>query len=84
MIRATVALAVVALTGAPMQCTHAADDSIRTEESAGDALWRLAGDFESRAEHAAAMHTLDTLASRYPANRHAAAARAAVAADAGP
>ena len=84
MTRAAVALALATLTGAPMQCAHPPEDSVRTEDSAGDAMWALAQDFEAHGEHAAAVHTLDTLARRYPANRHAQAARLAAASDAGP
>jgi len=60
---------------APLQCSHDPDPSERTEDTAGDALWNLANDFEARGDHAAARHTLETLVTRYPSSRHAPAAR---------
>jgi hypothetical protein len=60
---------------APLQCSHDPDPSVRTEDTAGDALWDLAKDFETRGDHAAARHTLETLVTRYPSSRHTAAAR---------
>jgi len=52
-----------------------ADPSVRTEDTAGDALWDLAKDFEAHGDHAAAMHTLETLVTRYPSSRHAPVAK---------
>jgi len=71
------ALALVLLVGshAPIQCSHDPDPSERIEDTAGDALWDLAKDFEARGDHAAARHTLDTLVTRYPSSRHTPAAR---------
>lgn len=63
---------------APLQCSHDPDSSVRTEDTAGDALWNLAKDFEARGDHAAARHTLETLVTRYPSSRHADAARDAL------
>ena len=60
---------------APLQCSHDPDPSERTEDTAGDALWNLANDFEARGDQAAARHTLETLVTRYPSSRHAPAAR---------
>ncbi len=58
-----------------MQCSHDPDPSTRIEDTAGDALWELAQDFESRGDHAAAQHTLEKLVTRYPSSRHTPAAR---------
>ena len=71
------ALALVALLGshAPLQCSHDPDPSVRTEDTAGDALWDLSKDFDARGDHAAAQHTLETLVTRYPSSRHTAAAK---------
>lgn len=73
----TRALALALLVGsqAPLQCSHDPDPSVRTEDTAGDALWNLAKDFEARGDHAAARHTLETLVTRYPSSRHTAAAK---------
>jgi hypothetical protein len=60
---------------APLQCSHDPDPSVRTEDTAGDALWALAKDFESRGDHVAATHTLEMLVTRYPSSRHAPAAK---------
>ncbi len=62
-------------TRAPLQCSHDPDPSVRTEDTAGDALWNLANDFEQRGDHAAAHHTLETLVTRYPSSRHTPAAK---------
>lgn len=71
------ALALVAMFGvnAPIQCSHEPDPSVRTEDTAGDALWDLAHDFEARGDHTAAQHTLDALVTRYPSSRHKDAAK---------
>jgi len=60
---------------APLQCSHDPDPSERTEDTAGDALWNLANDFETRGEKDAAHQTLEMLVTRYPSSRHAPAAR---------
>jgi hypothetical protein len=71
------AAAAVALFGlhAPLQCSHDPDPSVRTEDTAGDALWDLAKDFEAHGNHEAAEHTLEMIVKRYPSSRHAPAAR---------
>ena len=71
------ALVVIAALGshAPLQCSHDPDPSVRIEDTAGDALWDLAKDFEARGDHAAARHTLETLVTRYPSSRHTPAAK---------
>jgi hypothetical protein len=63
------------VTHAPIQCSHDPDPSERIEDTAGDALWDLAKDFEARGDHAAARHTLETLVTRYPSSRHTPAAK---------
>lgn len=70
-----VALLIVAALQAPVQCSHDPDPSVRTEDTAGDALWDLANDFEAHGDHAAATHTLETLVKRYPSSRHTDAAK---------
>ena len=60
---------------APLQCGHDPDPSERIEDTAGDALWDLAKDFEVKGEHAAAQETLERLVTRYPSSRHTPAAK---------
>ena len=69
------ALLFIAALNAPLQCSHDPDPSERIEDTAGDALWELANDFEARGDHEAARHTLETLATRYPSSRHVPAAK---------
>ena len=64
---------VLALALAPFQC--GGGDSPPREETAGDALWSLAEDFEAHGDHAAQQRTLRYLALRYPSSRHADAAK---------
>lgn len=68
-------IVVLAALHAPIQCSHDPDPSVRTEDTAGDALWDLANDFEARGDHPAATHTLETLVTRYPSSRHTATAK---------
>jgi hypothetical protein len=68
---------------APLQCSHDPDPSVRTEDTAGDALWDLSKDFQARGDHVAAQHTLEVLVSRYPSSRHAPAAKEMLGGDAG-
>jgi TolA-binding protein len=63
----------IAIALAPFQCGGGNEPQL--EETAGDALWNLAEDFEARGEHASAQHTLKVLVERYPSSRHADAAR---------
>lgn len=67
----------VLLTGlAPFQCGGSdPDEPSRIEDSPGDALYRLAGDFEKAGDQAGQVRVLHFLVARYPKNRHAAAAR---------
>jgi len=60
---------------APVQCSHDPDPSERIEDTAGDALWDLANDFDARGDHDAARTTLERLVTRYPSSRHASAAK---------
>lgn len=69
-------LVLAVLGGAPLQCRHDPDPSVRTEDTAGDALWALAQDFRSKGNEDAARQTLAFLVERYPSNRHAPVARA--------
>ncbi|MCL2779259.1 MAG: hypothetical protein FWD73_14785 [Polyangiaceae bacterium] len=65
-----------ALSGAPMQCSRHPSPELRTEDSAGDALWGLAQNFRAKGNEQAARETMRFLVERYPSNRHAPAARA--------
>ena len=60
---------------APVQCAKKPDPSRAREETAGDALYALAHDFEARGEKPAARATLEFLVKRYPSSRFAAAAK---------
>jgi hypothetical protein len=65
----------VTLLHAPLQCTHEPDPNLRSEDTAGDALWALAQDFRARHDEGAARATLQYLAEHYPSSRYAPAAR---------
>lgn len=60
---------------APLQCGKDPDPSLRMEDSAGDALWKLAEDFQAKGNPEARKETLRFLVDHYPSNRHVAAAR---------
>lgn len=60
---------------APFQCGSDPEEPSRLEDSPGDALYRLAGDFEKAGDKAGRVRVLRFLIARYPKNRHAAAAR---------
>jgi hypothetical protein len=66
----------LAVSLAPYQCRREPDPTARREDTAGDALWDLAQDFEAHGNAAAARDTRRFLAERYPSNRHAPEARA--------
>jgi hypothetical protein len=70
-----VAVAALALSLAPIQCTHEPDPALRREDPADEALWNLAKDFDARGDDAAARHTLEVLVARYPSSRFALGAR---------
>lgn len=63
---------------APLQCGKDPDPSLRMEDSAGDALWKLAEDFQSKGDPEARKATLRFLVDHYPSNRYAPAARDAL------
>ena len=69
---ATVALGIAT---APFQCGGGNKDVVR-EETAGDALWSLAEDFEAHGDHDSARRTLEFLVRRYPSSRHVEEAKA--------
>jgi len=73
--KGAVAFAALLALRAPVQCSHDPDPSERIEDTAGDALWDLANDFEARGDHDAARRTLEMLATRYPSSRHTPAAK---------
>ena len=68
------ALAIASL-NAPLQCGGGHDDSLRREDSAGDALYNLAQDFRAKGNEQAYKDTLRYLIEHYPSNRHVTAAR---------
>lgn len=70
--------ALVSLGNAPLQCAKKPDPDLRVEDTAGDALWDLAEDFRAKGNPQAARETLQFLVERYPSNRHADTARAAL------
>lgn len=75
--RALVFSVVLAAAGsAPLQCGHGSSANEKTEDSAGDALWKLAMDFRAKGNEQAAKDTLRYLVEHYPSNRHAFEARA--------
>jgi hypothetical protein len=63
------------LATAPLQCGHSSDASLREDETPGDALWTLAGQFRDAHDESAEKRTLQYLVSRYPASRWVPAAR---------
>lgn len=63
------------LGNAPLQCAREPDPSLRREDTAGDALWDLAETFREKGDLKAEKETLSFLATRYPSNRHALAAK---------
>jgi hypothetical protein len=65
----------MSLSFAPFQCRRDPDPELRREDTAGDALYALAERFDAEGDGAAAERTLCFLATRYPSNRFAAAAR---------
>lgn len=72
---AVVSTLLTSLAVAPVQCTRDPDPALRTEDSAGDALWQLHLEFRKKNDEAAAKATLRFLVERYPSNRHAAEAK---------
>lgn len=60
---------VLGIATAPLQCGGGNKDIVR-EETAGDALFSLAEDFEARGDPASARRTLEFLVRRYPSSRH--------------
>lgn len=75
-VAAGAALLAAALGTAPLQCTKEPDPSLRREETADEALYRLSEDFHARGDDAAARHTLEVLVTKYPSSRFAPGARA--------
>lgn len=69
-----VALALGTL-GAPLQCGSGHEPALH-EDSAGDALYKLAQDFRAKGNEGAARDALRYLVEHYPSNRHVPAARA--------
>jgi TolA-binding protein len=61
---------VLGIATAPFQCGSGGNKDIVREETAGDALWSLAEDFEARGDAASARRTLEFLVQRYPSSRH--------------
>jgi hypothetical protein len=60
----------------PLQCGGSDTPAeLRTEDTAGDALWDLAAKFRAEHDDAAAKETLQYLVAQYPSSRHAGAAK---------
>jgi TolA-binding protein len=59
---------------APFQCGGGSKD-VPHEDSAGDALYKLAQDFKAKGNEQASKDTLRYLVQHYPSNRHVPAAR---------
>ncbi|HRG97561.1 MAG TPA: hypothetical protein PLR99_15005 [Polyangiaceae bacterium] len=81
---AVVSTLLTSLAVAPVQCTREPDPTLRTEDSAGDALWQLSLEFRKKNDEAAAKATLRFLVERYPSNRHVAEAKRQLAGEAAP
>jgi hypothetical protein len=79
-----VGLVALSLGNAPLQCSRSPDPELRREDTAGDALWDLAQDFEKKGNREAARSTLRFLVERYPSNRHVPAAREELASEGAP
>lgn len=77
MIRAAAVATLIAI--APIQCAHDPDPNARREDTAGDALWSMAMQFENEHNDQAAKETLAYLVKEYPSNRHTEAAKAELA-----
>jgi hypothetical protein len=65
----------LSLAFAPYQCKRDPDSIPKREDTAGDALWKLALDFDARGNAEAARDTRRFLVTNYPSNRHAQEAR---------
>jgi hypothetical protein len=60
----------------PLQCGGSDTPAeMRTEDTAGDALWDLADKFHAEHNDAAERETLEDLVQRYPSSRHSPAAK---------
>ena len=64
-----------ALSLAPFQCAGDPDPSRAIEETPGEALYSLAGEFKKHGDDAAWRETLQYLIERYPSSRFAEAAK---------
>ena len=73
---ATIAVFASLVSTAPLQCRRTPDPNVRREDTAGDALWALAQDFDAKGNPEGRKQTLRFLVERYPSNRHAPEARA--------
>ena len=60
---------------APLQCGHTSDPELQLDETPGDALWKLAQQFEAAHDPAGEKRTLEYLVEQYPASRWTPAAR---------
>jgi hypothetical protein len=60
---------------APLQCGHTSDPELQLDETPGDALWKLAQQFEAAHDAAGEKRTLEYLVQQYPASRWAGPAR---------
>jgi hypothetical protein len=60
---------------APLQCSGDPDPALRREETPGEALYGLAGEFKAKGDTKAWKVTLEYLVARYPNSRFAQMAR---------
>ena len=69
--RLALVLCAFALSGAPLQCGSEPEHDLRREETPGEALYGLAGQFKTRGDERAWRTTLEYLIARYPNSRFA-------------
>jgi hypothetical protein len=76
MIRASMlAVSLMLLANAPVQCTRTPDPDGRRDDQPGDALWALAAKFREEGNRSASDETLTYLVKQYPSDRHTPAAK---------
>ena len=68
-------LLMAALSTAPFQCASSPDPDMAREETPGQALYALAGEFKAAGKSQAWRETLEFLVARYPSSRFAEMAR---------
>lgn len=79
--RLVAAFVLVALGGAPLQCSSDPESSERRSETPGEALYGLAQEFKAKGDERSWRQTLEYLERRYPNSRFAVRARNDLAAE---